>query len=89
MADDDKTFEMACKRRREQIKGGLRAERNRVNLSQAALGAAIHVPQSTISNWEKGDGSIGFEEALRLAEYYGITLDQLAGRTHVVPQVAI
>lgn len=66
--------------REERIKGGLRAERGRMGISQAELSRATGVNASTISGWESGNGSIGFEEAWMLADLYGIPLDQLAGR---------
>ena len=67
-------------RREQTIKGGLRAERNRANISQADCAAAIGANRATLSAWEQGAGSIGLEEAWRLADLFGITLDQLAGR---------
>ena len=67
--------------RERSIKSGLRVERARAGVSQAALCEAIGVNPSTYSGWESRDGSIGFEEAWRIAEVYGISLDQLAGRS--------
>ena len=63
------------------IKGGLRAERNRADLTQKEVSDITGFNPSTLSNWEKGAGSIGFEEAFCLADLYGVSLDQLAGRT--------
>ena len=75
---------MLTKEERERrIKGGLRAERNRVDLSQKQVSDLTGYNTSTISNWEKGAGSIGFEEAYALADLYGVSLDQLAGRAFV------
>jgi len=66
--------------REQSIKRGLRVERARVGVSQVELCAAIGVNPSTYSGWETSAGSIGFEEAWRIADVYGIPLDQLAGR---------
>lgn len=66
--------------RERSIKEGLRIERARAGVSQAVLCEAIGTNPSTYSGWESRDGSIGFEEAWRIAEVYGIPLDQLAGR---------
>lgn len=71
---------MTKEEREASIKGGLRAERNRANLSQKAVSEATGFNPSTISNWEQGAGSIGFEEAFALADLYGVSLDELAGR---------
>lgn len=62
------------------IKGGLRAERNRANLTQKEVSELTGFNPSTLSNWEQGAGSIGFEEAFCLADLYGVSLDHLAGR---------
>lgn len=77
----DSELKEAIERREQSIKGGLRAERNRVNISQADCAAAIGANRATVSSWEQGAGSIGLEEAWRLADLFGITLDQLAGRS--------
>ena len=66
--------------RDQSIKSGLRVERARAGVSQATLCSVIGVNPSTYSGWESRDGSVGLEEAWRIAEVYGISLDQLAGR---------
>lgn len=68
------------KDRERSIKSGLRVERARAGISQSALCDAIGANPSTYSGWESRDGSIGLEEAWRIADVYGIPLDQLAGR---------
>lgn len=62
------------------IVGSLRTERNEHGYTQKSLAAAINVNDSTVNGWEGNGGSIGLEEAWRIADLYGISLDQLAGR---------
>jgi len=66
--------------RNKSIKGSLIVERKNRGLTQAALADQIGASPSTVSAWETGDGSIGLEEAWAIADRYGISLDQLAGR---------
>ena len=63
------------------IKGSLRFERDKAGYTQHELASEISVNQTTISSWEGRDGSISLEHAWRIADVYGIPLDQLAGRT--------
>lgn len=62
------------------IKGSLAYERKQAGYTQRQASAEIGADPSTLGAWELGEGSIGFEQAWRLADLYGITLDQLAGR---------
>ena len=64
------------------IAGGLRAERNRANLSQKDVADAIGANASTVSAWENRAG-VSLEDAWKLANLYGISLDRLAGRDQV------
>ena len=61
------------------ISGGLRAQRARVNISQKKLAETIGFNPATVSAWENRAG-ISLEDAWKLANYYGISLDELAGR---------
>lgn len=50
-----------------------------VNLSQAAEGAGMTSP--ALSYYEKDEKDPSLEYAIKLADYYGVTLDELCGRT--------
>lgn len=65
---------------RKTISGSLRMERREHGMTQKSLGDAIEVHPSTINGWEGGNGAIGLEDAWQIADLYGISLDQLAGR---------
>ena len=56
----------------------LRQERH---LSQAELGNVIFVSGGTISNYEKGVHYPDVEELVALAEYFGVSIDYLLGRS--------
>lgn len=62
------------------IVGSLRTERTDHGYTQKSLAEAIKANESTVNGWEGNGGSIGLEEAWRIADLYGISLDQLAGR---------
>lgn len=68
------------------LKGSLAYERKKAGLTQAQVGQEIGVAARTVGGWELGNGSIGFEEAWQIADLYGISLDQLAGRPFVAAQ---
>ena len=61
------------------IAGELRAIRARKGAPQSAVASAIGANRSTLSAWERM-GCIGLADAWALADYYGVTLDELAGR---------
>lgn len=48
--------------------------------SQSAVAKATGINQQMISWWEAGKGSPNIEFCIRLADFYGITLDELVGR---------
>lgn len=58
----------------------LRAERHRKGLTLADIKKATGLNETTMVGYEKGLRSIRLTDACTLAAFYGITLDQLAGR---------
>ncbi len=79
-------FEQERIRRVKTIKGSLAYERKQAGLTQREVAEQINVDPGTLGSWELGDGAIGLEQSWRLAELYGISLDQLAGRPFVAAQ---
>lgn len=69
------------------IKGSLAYERKQAGYTQRQVAEEIGVDSGTIGGWELGDGAVGFEQAWRLADLYGISLDQLAGRQYAAEGV--
>lgn len=50
------------------------------NFTQMKLAALLHVEQSSISDWERGKTKPDFDNQRKLADLYGITIDELFGR---------
>ena len=61
------------------IAAELRAHRARKGETQREVADAIGVNESTLCAWENR-GGIGLAEAWAAADYYGCSLDDLAGR---------
>ena len=55
--------------------------RQEKHLSQAELGNVIFVSGGTISNYEKGVHYQDVEKLVALAEYFGVSIDYLLGRS--------
>ena len=53
--------------------------------SQMQTAIAIDTAQQQLSKWERGIQDITLSKAIRLADYYGVSLDELAGRTFPQP----
>lgn len=58
----------------------LRALREERQITRDELAAALHVSPSAVYAWEKGTVLPSLHNAIVMAEYYGISLDRLAGR---------
>lgn len=63
----------------EVIAGELRAHRAKKNVTQREVAEAVGANPSTVGMWEQRAG-VSLEDAWRLADYYGVSLDELAGR---------
>ena len=48
--------------------------------SQSQVAAAIGVTQQAVSLWESGNAEPTISFCIKLADFYGITLDELVGR---------
>jgi transcriptional regulator with XRE-family HTH domain len=62
------------------IAGELRAHRAKKKVSQREVAQAIGANNSTVGAWEQRAG-VSLEDAWKLADYYGVSLDELAGRS--------
>ena len=58
----------------------LKYHRQRANLSQKDLAQEINTSQQNISRWEKNEVEPSISFCVALADYYGISLDELIGR---------
>ena len=57
----------------------IRAERARRGLTQAELAEATGIAQTTLAGYERGKSGMSFENALTLAEFFGMGLDEFSG----------
>ena len=64
---------------RKQTQNRIKELRKQSRLSQQALADQIGVFRNTISNWETGYSQISLENAKKVAEYLGVTIDYLLG----------
>jgi len=64
---------------RKQTQNRIKELRKQSRLSQQALADQIGVFRNTISNWETGYSQISLENAKKVAEYFGVTIDYLLG----------
>ena len=61
----------------------IRALREDADLTQAAVGRAINVPQRTYTYYESGQRMLPPQVLCALADFYGVSVDDLLGRTDV------
>lgn len=61
---------------------GKKLKENRIfyGLSKMELAKAIKTSHQNITRWEEEKAIPSIENCVRLADYYGITLDELIGR---------
>ena len=59
------------------VKVTLAAARKNVGLTQAALGKACGVSESTVANWEKGKSEPTIVQAQTISSVTGIPLDSI------------
>ena len=64
---------------RKQTQNRIRELRKKARLSQQTLADQIGVFRNTISNWETGYSQISLENAKKVAECFGVTIDYLLG----------
>ena len=61
----------------------LRDLREDRDLTQDQLVAILHMPKTTYTNYEQGKREIPFALAIRLAKFYNVSLDYIAGLTNI------
>ena len=57
----------------------MRIARDNVNLKQVDVREKIGISNQNLSKWENGDAEPCIEDSIKLADLYGITLDELFG----------
>ena len=59
----------------------LRVQRAKKRVRQKDVANAVSIDQAALSQYENGTRVPNVETVVKLADYYGISLDTLAGRT--------
>ena len=59
----------------------LREIRRAKGVSQLRLAMDLNTSQNTISRYETGEREPGINELIKLADYFGVSVDYLIGRT--------
>ena len=67
----------------------LKALRSAHGLTQSAVADVLLCDQSLYSKYERGERALPLNLAVSLADYYGITLDTLVGRSAMLPAIVI
>ncbi len=63
------------------MKFRLRELRKKRRISQLKLALDLNMNQNTISRYENMEREADYETLIRFADYFGVTLDYLLGRT--------
>lgn len=58
----------------------LKYQREKAGLNQLELSKAINISHQNINRWEAGKVLPNIDFCVQLADFYGITLDELVGR---------
>lgn len=65
----------------------LKELRDERRLSQGGLALKLNLSQSTISAYEVGDRTPDLETLIDIAQFFGVSLDYLAGQTDLKQQI--
>ncbi|EJR28917.1 helix-turn-helix domain-containing protein [Bacillus mycoides] len=57
----------------------LRELRSKKNISATALGKALGIAQTTVSNWENSGYEPSYEMLVKISRYFGVSVDYLVG----------
>ena len=71
------------------MKLSLKALRSAHGLTQSAVAEVLSCDQSLYSKYERGERTLPLDLTVSLADYYGVTLDVLVGRSVKLPEPKI
>ncbi len=63
----------------------IRALRQRLGYSQQTLGEMVNVSSVSVGKWERGQTQPGIETLARLADIFGVSMDELCGHEPPAP----
>ena len=64
-----------------EFKDRLRKLRKEAKETQSALAKAIQISLNQVARFEKGEQKPGFDNLRNIADFYGVSVDWLMGRT--------
>lgn len=67
----------------------LSALRNEKNITAKYLGDLLSIPRGTIAHWEAGDFYPNNERLVQLADFFGVSVDYLLGRTDCKSSISV
>ena len=62
--------------------------RKRRGLSQEEFAEKIHISRQAVSKWERGEALPDIENLIEIAEFYGVTIDELINKDEAIGEVA-
>lgn len=65
-----------------ELAANLRALRAKAHLSQSEVSQALNISKSTLNGWENGQGGMNLSNAVAIADYYGVRIDDLVSDNH-------
>ena len=57
--------------------------RKEKKVTQLQLAMALNMSQNTISRYETGERQAGYNELIKIADYFNVSIDYLLGRTDI------
>ena len=61
----------------------LKELRKEKKITQLQLAIELDMSQNTISRYETGERQAGYEELIKIADFFEVSIDYLIGRTNV------
>lgn len=62
------------------MKGNLKEAREAFGYTQKQIAETIGIPQRTYGSWERGEREYNADDAVKIADIYGCSLEYLLGR---------
>lgn len=60
----------------------LKELRKEKNITQIKLAMELNMSQNTISRYETGEREAGYNELIKIADYFNVSIDYLLGRSN-------